>query len=131
MIELAQLFSDVEAAVISHEDAVEDIESKTELIAENVDKGNKELDGGIKAAGSRNRKKCYCLGGLCEFFFLFFFFHRWPPPSPTRLFEHKKKVSNFRAEVRLTVNFFLKNLTVVLVLIIAVIIVIITQVVLK
>lgn len=69
MLELAQLFSDVEAAVISHEDAVEDIESKTELIVEHVAKGNRELDGGIKAASSRNRKKWYCLGALGEFFF--------------------------------------------------------------
>lgn len=70
MLELAQLFSDVEAAVISDEDAVEDIESKTELIVEHVAKGNRELDGGIKAASSRNRKKWYCLGALGEFFFL-------------------------------------------------------------
>lgn len=91
MIELAQLFSDVEAAVISHEDAVEDIESKTELTAENVDKGNKELDGGIKAAGSRNRKKCYCLGGLSEFLSLFFFPTTGPPPPIHACLSTRKK----------------------------------------
>lgn len=69
MLELAQLFSDVEAAVISDEDAVEDIESKTELIVEHVTKGNKELDRGINAASSRNRKKWYCLGALGECIF--------------------------------------------------------------
>lgn len=92
MIELAQLFQDIEAAVISHEVAVEDIESKTELIAEHVAKGNKELDGGIKAASSRNRKKWYCLGALGEFFcpsppflklfFFLFFLSTAPPPCP-------------------------------------------------
>lgn len=109
MLELAQLFSDVEAAVIADEDAVEDIESKTELIVEHVAKGNRELDGGIKAATSRNRKKWYCLGALGEFFFF-----SLPPsplhpflemgggvssflfttlPFPPTLFEHKKKFS--------------------------------------
>lgn len=62
----------MEAAVISHDDAVEDIESKTELIVEHVGKGNRELDGGIDAARSRNRKKKYCLVALGEFWESFF-----------------------------------------------------------
>ena len=128
MLELAQLFSDVEAAVISDEDAVEDIESKTELIVEHVTKGNKELDGGIKAAYSRNRKKWYCLGALGEFFFSL-------PPSPLHpflemgggflLFFSPLFPSPPPWEVGLT------NLLVVLILIIVLIVVIITQVVKK
>lgn len=62
----------MEAAVISHDDAVGDIESKTELIVEHVGEGNRELDGGIDAARSRNRKKKYCLVALGEFWGLFF-----------------------------------------------------------
>lgn len=62
----------MEAAVISHDDAVEDIESKTEVIVEHVGKGNRELDGGIDAARSRNRKKKYCLVALGEFWESFF-----------------------------------------------------------
>lgn len=71
----------MEAAVISHDDAVGDIESKTELIVEHVGKGNRELDGGIDAARSRNRKKKYCLVALGEFggFFCPFFFLSLPP----------------------------------------------------
>lgn len=63
----------MEAAVISHDEALGDIESKTELIVEHVGKGNRELDGGIDAAKSRNRKKKYCLMALGKFWEFFFF----------------------------------------------------------
>ena len=107
----------MEAAVISHDDAVGDIESKTELIVEHVGKGNRELDGGIDAARSRNRKKKYCLVALGEFrgvFFPFFFFVS-SPFSLSFFFQHQAN----------------ELLIVILVLIIVAIVVIISQTVMK
>lgn len=66
MIELAQLFQDVEAAVVQQEPAVEEIETKAGIINDNVGKANTQIDGAIEKARSRNRKKWYCLGALSE-----------------------------------------------------------------
>ena len=87
MIELAQLFQDVEAAVIQHEPAVEEIEQKAEATHENVGKANVEIDGAISKARSRRRKQWWCLGILCTFFF-FFILH----PS----FGHKRRSLTWR-----------------------------------
>lgn len=57
MIELAQLFQDVEAAVVQQEPAVEEIETKAGVISDNVGKANNEIDGAIAKTRSRNRKK--------------------------------------------------------------------------
>ncbi|MCJ1466886.1 Plasma membrane t-SNARE, secretory vesicle fusion [Pseudocyphellaria aurata] len=62
MIELAQLFQDVEAAVVQQEPAVEEIETKAGMVNDNVGKANVEIDGAITKARSRNRKKWICLG---------------------------------------------------------------------
>lgn len=66
MIELAQLFQDVEAAVVQQEPAVEEIETKAGIINDNVGKANTQIDGAIEKARSRNRKKWYCLGLVSE-----------------------------------------------------------------
>lgn len=66
MIELAQLFQDVEAAVVQQEPAVEEIETKAGIINDNVGKANTQIDGAIEKARSRNRKKWYCLGFFSE-----------------------------------------------------------------
>lgn len=62
MIELAQLFQDVEAAVIQHEPAVVEIEQKAEATHDNVGKATVEIDGAIAKARSRRRKQWWCLG---------------------------------------------------------------------
>jgi syntaxin 1B/2/3 len=67
MIELAQLFQDVEAAVIQHEPAVVEIEQKAEATNENIGKANVEIDGAIAKARSRRRKQWWCLGILGTF----------------------------------------------------------------
>ncbi|KFY38418.1 hypothetical protein V495_06588 [Pseudogymnoascus sp. VKM F-4514 (FW-929)] len=64
MIELAQLFQDMEALVVQQEDSVTMIEQKGEEVAENLDKGTEHIGTAIKSARSRNRKKWYCLGIL-------------------------------------------------------------------
>lgn len=65
MIELAQLFQDVEAAVVQQEPAVIDIETKAENTNTNIGKANVHIDGAIDSARARNRKKWICLGIVC------------------------------------------------------------------
>ncbi|KFY65577.1 hypothetical protein V496_02464 [Pseudogymnoascus sp. VKM F-4515 (FW-2607)] len=62
MIELAQLFQNMEALVVQQEDSVTMIEQKGEEVQENLDKGTEHIGVAIKSARSRNRKKWYCLG---------------------------------------------------------------------
>ena len=62
MIELAQLFQDMEAAVIEQEPAVENIDTKAEDTVQNVGKGNEQLDQAVVKARSARKKKWICLG---------------------------------------------------------------------
>jgi syntaxin 1B/2/3 len=61
MIELAQLFQDMEELVVQQEPAVVNIEQKGEEVVENMDKGNQEIATAIVSARARNRKKWWCL----------------------------------------------------------------------
>ncbi|KAF2131939.1 t-SNARE [Dothidotthia symphoricarpi CBS 119687] len=61
MVELAQLFQDLDQIVQQQEPLVAHIESKGEEIHENVVQGNVEMGGAIDKARSRNRKKWWCL----------------------------------------------------------------------
>lgn len=62
MIELAQLFQDMDTLIIQQEEAVVNIEQKGEEIVENIDKGNQEVGTAITTARSTRRKKWICLG---------------------------------------------------------------------
>jgi syntaxin 1B/2/3 len=62
MMELAQLFQDLETLVVQQEPAVTQIEHKGEEVTENVGKGNTELDGAVKKAKAARRKKWICFG---------------------------------------------------------------------
>lgn len=62
MVELAQLFQDLNEIVVQQEPLVENIEQKGEEVRDNVVKANEEIDTAIVSARSRNRKKWYCLG---------------------------------------------------------------------
>lgn len=62
MIELAQLFQDMEALVVQQEEAVTVIEQKGEEVQENMGKGVEQVGVAIKSARARNRKKWWCLG---------------------------------------------------------------------
>jgi len=61
MIELAQLFQDLDQIVTQQEPMVENIEAKGEEIHSNVVQANTEISGAIDKARSRNRKKWWCL----------------------------------------------------------------------
>ncbi|KAL9593754.1 MAG: hypothetical protein Q9179_005718 [Wetmoreana sp. 5 TL-2023] len=62
MIELAQLFQDVDAAIVEQEAPVQQFEKQAEQTHENVQGGNKHLDGAIDKARAIRRKKWICLG---------------------------------------------------------------------
>ncbi|KAJ9150162.1 Snare protein nsyn1 [Coniochaeta hoffmannii] len=62
MIELAQLFQDMDTLVVQQEEQVQQIEQKGEEVVENLDKGNVELGGAVKSARGARRKKWICLG---------------------------------------------------------------------
>lgn len=68
MIELAQLFQDMDTLVVQQEEQVQQIEQKGEEVVENLDKGNVELGGAIKSVRGARRKKWICLGicGTCS-----------------------------------------------------------------
>lgn len=68
MIELAQLFQDMEAMVVQQDDSVAMIEQKGEEVQENLDKGTEHIATAIKSARSRNRKKWYCLGIVSTYY---------------------------------------------------------------
>ena len=62
MIELAQLFQDMQAAVVQQEPAIEHIDAKAEDTVIHLDKGNQQLDQAVVKARSARRKKWICLG---------------------------------------------------------------------
>ena len=61
LIELAELYQELDAIVVQQEAAVTQIEQKGEQVTENVGKANHEIAGAIVKARSRNRKKWWCL----------------------------------------------------------------------
>ena len=62
MIELAELFQDMEALVVQQEAAVTNIEMKGEEVVENMDKGTQEIGAAIKSARNARKWKWWCLG---------------------------------------------------------------------
>lgn len=67
MIELAQLFQDVDAAVVQQEPPIEQIDQRGEETVTNVYKGNEQLDSAVDKARSARRKKWICLGIFSKF----------------------------------------------------------------
>lgn len=66
MIELAQLFQDLETMVVQQEPAVTQIEQRGEEVTEHVAKANVELGGAVDKARAARRKKWWCLGIVGE-----------------------------------------------------------------
>lgn len=61
MVELAQLFEELNAVVAQQEVMVDNIEQKGEAVRDDVTKGNEEIGTAIVSARARNRKKWWCL----------------------------------------------------------------------
>lgn len=78
MIELAQLFQDMDTLIIQQEEAVVQIEQKGEEVVENLDKGNQEIEVAVETARKTRRKKWYCVG----------ISGTNPPPPPPRTHIH-------------------------------------------
>ena len=62
MVELAQLFQDLEAMVVQQEPAVKVIDQRGEEVNDHVTKANVELTGAVKKGLAARRKKWICLG---------------------------------------------------------------------
>ncbi|KXJ91280.1 t-SNARE [Microdochium bolleyi] len=62
LMELAQLFQDLDTLVIQQDVAVMNIEQKAEETVENLDKGNEEVGTAIKSARGARKKKWICFG---------------------------------------------------------------------
>ncbi|EFQ30829.1 SNARE domain-containing protein [Colletotrichum graminicola] len=62
MVELAQLFQDMDVLVVQQEAAVTQIEQKGEEVVENLDKGNQEIGVAVETARKTRKKKWWCLG---------------------------------------------------------------------
>jgi hypothetical protein len=69
VIELAQLFEDMNVQVLQQEPVVTQINQQSEVVHENVNQANTQLDGAISKARAANRKKWYCLGIACKLSF--------------------------------------------------------------
>ncbi|KAG5928828.1 hypothetical protein E4U42_007941 [Claviceps africana] len=62
MVELSQLFQDMDTLVVQQEAAVMQIEQKGEEVVENLDKGNEEIGIAVNTARKTRKKKWICLG---------------------------------------------------------------------
>ncbi|KND91315.1 Syntaxin-like protein psy1 [Tolypocladium ophioglossoides CBS 100239] len=62
MVELAQLFQDMDTLVVQQEAAVMQIEQKGEEVVDNLDKGNEEIGVAVNTARKTRKKKWICLG---------------------------------------------------------------------
>ncbi|KAF1981701.1 t-SNARE [Aulographum hederae CBS 113979] len=62
MIELAQLFQDLDNIVMEQEPLIQNIEQKGEEVRENVVQANEQLEQGVVKARSARKKKWICLG---------------------------------------------------------------------
>lgn len=61
MVELAQLFQDLDQILQQQEPLVADVERNGDDVRENITKGNEEVITAITTARARNRKKWWCL----------------------------------------------------------------------
>lgn len=62
MVELSQLFQDMDTLVVQQEAAVMQIEQKGEEVVDNLDKGNEEIGVAVNTARKTRKKKWICLG---------------------------------------------------------------------
>jgi syntaxin 1B/2/3 len=75
MMELADLFNDMDNLVVQQEAAVVNIEQKGEEVVENMDKGTEQIGVAIKSARNRNKLKWWCLGITSMSLFAVLLFH--------------------------------------------------------
>ena len=66
MIELAQLFQDIDALILQQDFPVTQIEQKGEEAVQNLSKGNDEIAAAVTTARKTRRKKWICFGIVCK-----------------------------------------------------------------
>lgn len=66
MVELSQLFQDMDTLVVQQDVAVTQIEQKGEEVVDHLDKGNEEMGVAVKTARATRKKKWWCLGICCK-----------------------------------------------------------------
>jgi len=71
MIELSELFQDMDNLVVQQEAAVTNIEMKGEEVVDHMDKGNEQIGVAIQSARNTRKWKWWCLG-ICGKFLLAF-----------------------------------------------------------
>jgi syntaxin 1B/2/3 len=81
MIELAELFTDMDNLVMQQEAAVTNIEMKGEEVVENMDKGNEEIGTAIVHARNTRKWKWWCLC-ICSMLLPIFLQYALPLPPP-------------------------------------------------
>ncbi|KAI1264872.1 t-SNARE [Xylariaceae sp. FL1019] len=62
MIELAQLFQDLDVLVMQQDENIVSIEQKGEEVVDNLDRGNQEVGVAVNTARATRKKKWWCLG---------------------------------------------------------------------
>ncbi|MCJ1312737.1 Plasma membrane t-SNARE, secretory vesicle fusion [Agyrium rufum] len=62
VIELAQLFEDMNALVVQQDPVVQQINQQSEQVTDHVQQANVQLDGAVDKARAARRKKWWCLG---------------------------------------------------------------------
>lgn len=66
MVDLASLFAEMEAAVVTHQPAINNIQEGTDTAVTNVNKGNEQLNSAVDKARAARKKKWICLGIVGE-----------------------------------------------------------------
>ncbi|KAM3550743.1 hypothetical protein MY1884_008086 [Beauveria asiatica] len=62
IVELSQLFQDMDTLVVQQEDPVTQIEKDSKKVVENIDKGTEEICAAVDTARKTRRRKWICLG---------------------------------------------------------------------
>jgi syntaxin 1B/2/3 len=96
MIELAELFQDMDNLVVQQEAAVTNIEMKGEEVVENMDKGTEQIGVAIKSARNARKWKWWCLGITGTFLLIHFFPGIWQPPNYLDPHTFSKNPTNVR-----------------------------------
>ena len=68
IVELAQLFEQLNTLIVEQDVKITQIEQKSEEVVENLDKGNEEIGVAIDTARKTRKKKWWCLGIIGMFF---------------------------------------------------------------
>jgi syntaxin 1B/2/3 len=89
MVELAQMFQDMDTIVVQQEAAVAQIEQKGEEVAENLIKGNEEIEVAVNTARSTRKKKWWCLA-ICGTFSCCVWSKNFPLTSLSRYCDHRR-----------------------------------------